>query len=92
VIYATLYVLSGFANLLTITLTMPVYLFFGKNKGETEHESNPLVSFVVEVVLRLLETVSGFVVQGFLLILRTTYVHNQDLRFICENIYKYMPQ
>jgi hypothetical protein len=74
VIYATLYVLSGFANLLTITLTMPVYLFFGKNNSETEHESNPLVSFVVEVVLRLLETVSGFVVQGFLLILRTTYM------------------
>jgi len=74
VIYATLYVLSGFANQLTITLTMLVYLFFGKNKSETEHESNPLESFVVEVVLRLLETVSGFVVQGVLLILRTTYV------------------
>ena len=50
-IFVVFYLLSGFVNLLTLTLTMPVYIFFNNHDANrTDNPHNPIVSFVVEVM------------------------------------------
>jgi hypothetical protein len=82
-IYALFYLLSGFVNLLTLTLTMPVYVFFNKNSTvQTGAPNNPIVAFVVDVVARVMESVSGFVVQLVVMVIRSTYLLLPVLVFI----------
>jgi len=60
--------------LLTLTMTMPVYVFFSTeiDRGANAHH-NPIVAFVVDIVLRVIESLSSFVVQGIVIVLRSTY-------------------
>ena len=82
-IYAVLYLMSGFVNLLTLTLTMPVYVFFNKTKStQTGAPNNPIVAFVVDVVARVMESVSGFFVQIVVMVIRSVYLLLPVLVFI----------
>ena len=83
VIYVIFYLMSGFVNLLTLTLTMPVYVFFNKNGDKKPNApKNPIVAFVVDVVARVMESVSGFVVQLMVMVIRSTYILLPVLVFI----------
>ena len=82
-IYVVFYVFSGFLNLLTLTLTMPVYVFFSKKKDrEADNMHNPIVAFVVEVMVRVIESVSSFAVLVSVIIVRSTYLMLPILIFI----------
>ena len=83
VIYVTFYLLSGFVNLLTLTMTMPVYMFFSKNRTpQAGAPHNPIASFVVDIVVRVLESLSSFMVQIIVILIRSTYVMLPVLVFI----------
>jgi len=82
-IYVVFYLLSGFVNLLTLTLTMPVYVFFNKNKSRTaDAPNNPIVAFVVDVVVRVMESLSGYTITLIVMLVRSTYVLLPVLVFI----------
>jgi len=82
-IYVVFYLLSGFVNLLTLTLTMPVYIFFNKNKCKaTDAPNNPIVAFVVDVVVRVMESLSGYIITLVVMVVRSTYVLLPVLVFI----------
>jgi len=82
-IYAVFYLLLGFVNLLTLTLTMPVYVFFNKNKSRTaDGPNNPIVPFVVDVVVRVMESLSGYTITLIVMLVRSTYVWLPVLVFI----------
>jgi len=82
-IYVVFYLLSGFVNLLTLTLTMPAYVFFNKNKSKTAYApNNPFVAFVVDVVVRIMESLSGYTITLIVMVVRSTYVLLPVLVFI----------
>ena len=83
IIYVVFYLLSGFVNLLTLTLTMPVYMFFSKHDSEVrDHPHNPIVSFVVDIMVRVIESVSSFIVLISVIVVRSTYLLLPVLVFI----------
>ena len=58
-IYCGLFVVSGMANLLALTLTMPVYLYFNDTNDKIWRRENPIFSFAMDVVGRMVETTSS---------------------------------
>ena len=82
-IYCLFYLLSGFVSLLTLMMMMPVYVFFSTeiDQGGNAHH-NPIVAFVVDIVLRVIELLSSLVVQGIVIVLRSTYIMLQVLILI----------
>ena len=83
IIFVVFYLLSGFVNLVTLTLTMPVYIFFSKHDANrTDNPHNPIVSFVVEVMVHVIESVSSFVVVIAMIVVRSAYLLLPVLVFI----------
>jgi len=62
---------------------MPVYIFFNKKKNvRSDTPKNPIIAFVVDVVVRIMESISGYIVQVVVMIIRSTYVLLPALVFI----------
>ena len=60
-IYCGLFVVSGMVNLIALTLTMPVYLYFNDTEDSMWKRENPIFSFALDVAGRIVETISTLV-------------------------------
>lgn len=60
-IYCLLFIVSGMVNLIALTLTMPIYLYFNDADDSIWKKENPIFSFGMDVVGRAVETVSSIV-------------------------------